>query len=121
MGSGFLCSQQGLPSFQGNMGGHSPFEQLHVQSVWKQAQPAPLTLHSAAVNPFASHLSLTFMMCAAELLRISDFIEHSLTTVSGNRLCRKKNIIKTFLFNLHVSGISNADADKHFYIRSDFT
>ena len=25
MGSGFLCSQQGLHSFQGNMGGHSPF------------------------------------------------------------------------------------------------
>ena len=45
MGSGFHCSQQGLHSFQGNMGGHSPFEQLHVQSVWKQAHTAPLTLH----------------------------------------------------------------------------
>ena len=57
---------------------------------------------------------------AAEQLRISDFIEHSLAVVSGTRQHRKKNIIKTFLFNLHVSGTGNADADKHFCIRSDF-
>ena len=99
IGSGFLCSQQCLASFQGNINVIAlHLQKLQAQGHWEQAQPAPLILLSATVNAFASQLSQQFAVSAAEMLRISDFRGHSLGMME---MCRKKRILE-ILSALHV-------------------